>query len=229
MHQIFTEIKIDRFPEFGLRFCTMKTPSKTKVVALTAPLAALAVSNVHGAFDAFLKIEGPDVKGDSQVDGYEGEIEILSFSWGVSNPNTIGRISGAGGGSGKVTVSDFSVGKRIDKASPKLFRSAVVADHFLDPDDDGDSVPIRLMMTYTPEGSDASVEVLSMELNNAVISELHAEWRKSGGDDSPMETVSFTFGQVKVNYSEQEDGNYVGLDPDRAIAIENPALEDDED
>ncbi len=206
----------------------MKTPSKTKIVALTAPLAALAVSNVHGAFDAFLKIEG--VEGESTRDGHEGEIEILSFSWGVSNPNAIDTISGTGGGGGKVNVQDFKIGKRIDKSSPQLFRSAVVADHFLDDDDDGDGVPTRLMMTYTPDGSDASVEVLSMELNNLVISELHAEWRKSGGDDSPMETVSFTFGQVRVNYSEMNaDGDYTGLNPDRAIVIDNPALEDDED
>ena len=207
----------------------MKTPSKSKVVALTAPLAALAVSNVHAAYDAFLKIEG--VEGESTRDGHAGEIEILSFSWGVSNPGAIDTISGTGSGAGKVSVSDFTVTKQIDKSSPQLFRSAVLADHFLDPDDDNDTVPIRLIMTYTPDGSDASVEVLSMELNNVVISELHAKVEpaaRGGGDDRPMESISFTFGQVKVNYSEQADGEYVGLEPDRAIAIENPALEDDE-
>ncbi len=44
-------------------------------VALTAPL--------FGAVDAFLKIDG--IKGESQDSKHPGWIEIMSFSWGVSN------------------------------------------------------------------------------------------------------------------------------------------------
>jgi len=37
------------------------------------------------AYDAFLKIEG--VEGESTRDKHEGEIEILSFSWGYLEPH----------------------------------------------------------------------------------------------------------------------------------------------
>ena len=56
------------------------------------------------AFDAFMKVEG--VKSESTRAGHEKEIELISFSWGASNPTSIGI--GEGGGSGKVSVSTIS-------------------------------------------------------------------------------------------------------------------------
>ena len=38
------------------------------------------------AFDAFLKLDG--VKGESFDNTHKGEIDILSFSWGVSQTST---------------------------------------------------------------------------------------------------------------------------------------------
>ena len=200
----------------------MKTSYKTQVGVLTALVAALAVSNVNAAYDAFLKIEG--VEGESTRDGHEGEIEILSFSWGVSNPGAIETIGG-GSGAGKVTLSDFTVAKRSDKASPKLFRAAVREDIFEEADG---HAPIRLVMIYTPEGTEESVEVFSIELDNSVISELRSTVVPAarGGDDEPTESLSFAYGKVTMNASGRNGDTYHPLRAEDAVSADNPALED---
>src|SRR5512141_296981 len=71
------------------------------------------------AFDAFLKIDG--VPGESSDDKHKDWIEVLSYSWGVSQPSS-GSASTAGGATAeRANFSDFSVVKALDKASPKLF------------------------------------------------------------------------------------------------------------
>ena len=56
------------------------------------------------ASDIFAKIG--DIKGESADSKHKGEIDILSFSWGVTNSGTIG--GGGGGGAGKATFHDLS-------------------------------------------------------------------------------------------------------------------------
>jgi type VI secretion system Hcp family effector len=57
--------------------------------------------------DYFLKIEG-----------IEGEIEVQSFSWGVSSPRDVAT----GQSSGKRQYQPLIIRKRIDKSTPLLFR-----------------------------------------------------------------------------------------------------------
>ena len=70
------------------------------------------------AFDTFLKIKG--VEGEAMQANHAKEIEIYSFSWGASNPTTVGS-SSAGLSAGKVSVSSFNLMKKSDKTSPVLF------------------------------------------------------------------------------------------------------------
>ena len=68
------------------------------------------------AVDMFMKIG--DLKGEAQDEEHGDEIDVLSWSWGVSNSGSahVGR----GAGSGKVSVQDFSFTKWMDRASPAL-------------------------------------------------------------------------------------------------------------
>ena len=56
------------------------------------------------AVDVFLKIG--DIKGESKDSKHKGEIDVLSWSWGVSQTGTMGI--GGGGGAGKANFSDLS-------------------------------------------------------------------------------------------------------------------------
>jgi type VI secretion system secreted protein Hcp len=67
--------------------------------------------------DYFLKLEG--IKGESQDDKHKDEIDVLSFSWGVSQTGTMAF--GGGGGAGKAQFNDFKFTMRVSRASPTLF------------------------------------------------------------------------------------------------------------
>ncbi len=69
---------------------------------------------------AFLKIDG--IEGESQDLCHKGEIELLSMQTGSSIPQT-------GGGVSSLPASNFTVAKRIDKASPKLLVAVASGEH----------------------------------------------------------------------------------------------------
>jgi type VI secretion system secreted protein Hcp len=60
------------------------------------------------AADAFLKIDG--IKGDSQDNKYKEQIEISSFSWGVSNGASGDTTSGLGKGKAIRQAIHFTLG-----------------------------------------------------------------------------------------------------------------------
>ena len=77
------------------------------------------------AADYFLKIDG--IKGESLDDKHKDEIDVLSFSWGVSQSGTMAH--GSGGGEGKATFHDLSFVHKIDKSSPVLMQSCANGMH----------------------------------------------------------------------------------------------------
>ena len=73
------------------------------------------------AIDIFAKLG--DIKGESRDAKHKDEIDVLSYSWGVTNPATIKTGGGSGGGTGKATFQDLVIVHKIDKASPSLLRA----------------------------------------------------------------------------------------------------------
>ena len=142
------------------------------------------------AYDAFLLLDG--VKGESTRKGFEGQIEISSFSFGASNPTTIGSM-GPGGGAGKASLSSFNFMKHTDASSPLMFQACCAGKHFP-----------KAKITLHKAGGDAAVDYLIYEFEGCYIDGL--QWSgHSGGDDRPMENVSVAFGKVTVTYTPQDD------------------------
>src|SRR5215475_1142303 len=77
------------------------------------------------ASDIFAKIG--DIKGESVDAKHKDEIEVLSFSWGVTNSGSI--VPGGGGGAGKATFQDLTIVHNIDKASPLLLKACATGTH----------------------------------------------------------------------------------------------------
>src|SRR5262245_7006243 len=77
------------------------------------------------AVDFFLKIEGID--GESTDDKHKGEIDIQSFSWGVTNTGSHG--AGGGGGTGKSVFQDLHFTTHVNKSSPKLMLACATGEH----------------------------------------------------------------------------------------------------
>ena len=145
------------------------------------------------AFDAFLKIDG--VNGEATRKGFEKQMEIQSFSWGASNPSTIGA-GGGGGGGGKVSVSSFNVMKKSDSASPILFQACCKGDHFA-----------TAVVTLNKAAGAAALDFIKYEFEEVYVDSV--QWSgASGGDDTPSESVSFSFGKVSITYTPQnKDGS----------------------
>jgi type VI secretion system secreted protein Hcp len=68
----------------------------------------------------YIKFDG--VEGESTHKDHQGEIEVLSWSWGLANSGS----TGSGGASvGKAKPTDFRFVHHYDKASPLLARAAI--------------------------------------------------------------------------------------------------------
>ena len=80
------------------------------------------------AVDMFIKIG--DVKGEAQDSKHKGEIDVLSWSWGMTQSGTAHM--GAGGGSGKVNVQDLTFTKYVDSSSAKLMMACCNGKHYAD-------------------------------------------------------------------------------------------------
>ena len=76
------------------------------------------------AVDYFLKIDGID--GESVEKAHPREIELLSFSWGITQSGGVGP---GGGGARKASFQDFHFVARTSKASPKLFHTCATGQH----------------------------------------------------------------------------------------------------
>jgi type VI secretion system secreted protein Hcp len=148
------------------------------------------------AFDTYLKIDG--VEGEAMHAKHSKEIEIYSFSWGASNPTTVG--SGSGGlSAGKVSVSSFNIMKKTDKTSPVLFNACCNGKHFA-----------NAVVTMNKASGDAGQAPFLVYTFTDVMVE-SVQWSgSSGGDDTPTESVSLAFAKVEIEYQQQDAKGAVG-------------------
>lgn len=147
---------------------------------LLAPQVSLA------AVDMFLKIEGEDVKGESQDSVHAEEIDVLAWSWGATQSGTMH--TGTGGGAGKVSVRDVLIHKYIDIASPALMKAVATGQHFN-----------KATLTIRKAGGDQPLEYLIIEMEQVLISSVATGG--SGGEDRLTETVTLNFAKFTVSYT----------------------------
>lgn len=142
------------------------------------------------AFDAYLDLEG--LEGESERKGHEKQIEIFSFSFGASNAGSIqGGTTGAGVGKGM--VSSFNCMKTTDTTSPVIFQNCMQGKHWP-----------KASVTLNKSGGEASLPFLKFEFKEIYCSSI--QWSGgAGGDDRPMESVSFDFGACKITYTQQDE------------------------
>ena len=139
------------------------------------------------AFDMFLKIDG--IEGESKDAKHKDQIDVLSYSWGVSNAGSPG--GGSGGGAGKASFQDFSFVHRTGKASPKLFLACASGKH------------IKQAVLTCRKAGGKQQEFLKITFSDVLISSFQ-QGGSTGGDDVPVESVSFDFGKVDERYTEQD-------------------------
>jgi type VI secretion system secreted protein Hcp len=138
--------------------------------------------------DATIKMDGID--GESKVKEHEGEIDVISWSWGMTQAGSFGM--GSGGGTAKVAIHDLSFTKRMDKASTALMQKCASGEH----------IDSALLTARRAGGS--QVLYLKIELTDVIVTSV-SHGGSQGGDDYPTEQVSLNFAKVKLNYAAQKD------------------------
>jgi type VI secretion system secreted protein Hcp len=153
------------------------------------------------AMDMFIKIG--DLKGESRDKTHAGEIDVLAWSWGVSNSGS--AHTGGGAGAGKANVQDLSFTKYIDKCSPSLLLASCKGTHYTDA-----TLVVR-------KAGGKPLEYLKITMTEVLISSVSTGG--SGGEDRLTENVSLNFAKVKVDYVEQTPTGAEGDKPTMTYSI----------
>jgi type VI secretion system secreted protein Hcp len=141
------------------------------------------------ASDIFAKIG--DIKGESLDDKHKDEIEVLSWSWGVTN--AAAKPMGGGGGVGKASFHDLSFTHKIDRASPVLMKGCASGQHLKE-----------ATITRRKAGK-GQQDFLVIKMNDVLIT---AVTDVDSNEESDLETVSLAFAKVDLEYRPQKaDGS----------------------
>jgi type VI secretion system secreted protein Hcp len=138
------------------------------------------------AVDAFLKM---DIKGESVVDGHEDEIQVLSWSWGMSQTGTTHR--GTGGGAGKVDVQDLSFTHYVDTASPNFILACCNGKHFKE-----------AVLTVRKAG-EKPLDYLTITMTDVIITSVSPGG--ASGDEMITANVTMNFAKYKLSYQPQDN------------------------
>jgi len=139
------------------------------------------------AADIFAKLG--DIKGESLDDKHKDEIEVLSWSWGVTNPVSL---AGSGAAIGRAHFHDLSFTHKIDKASPVLMQACATGVHLKE-----------ATITHRKAGK-GQQEFLVIKMNDVIITAL----ADADSGDTSTETVSLAFAKINVEYKPQKaDGS----------------------
>jgi type VI secretion system secreted protein Hcp len=149
------------------------------------------------AVDMFLDIEG-EISGESQDKTHKDTIDVLAWSWGMSQSGSFHL--GGGGGAGKANFQDISLTKYIDKASPVLMLYCANGDHFT-----------KAQLIVRKAGK-KPLEYLKIEMKKVLVTSVSTGG--SGGEDKLTENVSLNFAEVFVKYIEQTPEGGEGAKPE---------------
>ena len=141
------------------------------------------------AVDMFLNIDG--VPGESTDDKHKEWIDILSYSWGVSQPGAGSLSSGGARSAERADHSDFSIVKTLDKASPKLALYCSNGTH------------IKEIVVELCRATEDKQKYMEYKMNDVIISSVSVSG-SAGEEPLPLEEVTFAYGRIEWTYTETD-------------------------
>ena len=146
------------------------------------------------AVDIFLKL-GNGIKGEAQDATYADEIDVLSWSWDMTQSGT--THVGGGGGGGKVDVGNMIITKYVDAATHDLIKRCCSGEH------------ISTAELIVRKAGGEPLEYLRIEMEDVMLSSYSTGGSKDGLD-RVQETLSLNFAYFKVTYTIQNDDGSAG-------------------
>ncbi len=137
------------------------------------------------AVDMFIKVG--DIEGESVAANHVKDIDVLAWSWGMSQSGTTHM--GGGGGSGKVSVQDLSFTKYVDAGSHALQQACCIGKHY-----DEAKLVVR-------KAGGEQLEYIIITMNEVIVTSVSTGG--SGGEDRLTENVTLNFAKYKFSYQPQ--------------------------
>ena len=148
------------------------------------------------AQEIYLYLDG--IPGESTKTGAEGWIEVFSFSNGITNHSSVA--AGTGSGSGKCEFSSISVTKQLDKSSMKLALNNMKGTH----------IAKGTIVVSQSTGDTTTKTYFQYDMTEVFVDSM--SWgAAAGGGGKPSESVSFSFNQIQIAYSQQAADGSVSL------------------
>jgi type VI secretion system secreted protein Hcp len=138
----------------------------------------------------FLSIKGAKhglISGESQDGQHKGEIEVLSWSWGIEGKPALG----GGGASGKATVRELKIVKHVDKSSTALMGAVRT-----------NEVVKEAVLTLRKSGKGA-LEFLKIKIEQGRVTSIEIEAGDPAGGATLVERITLSFNKIAVEYTPQ--------------------------
>lgn len=164
----------------------MKKSSRLRTLFAAIAAASLIPATAVAATDQYLKID--TIAGESTSETHPNEIEIQAWSWGMDRPST-GTATTLAMSLGRPCVSELSMTKFVDKASPKLMGALV-----------GGTVLAKVKLSITQAGGLAApVDFFTIDMTSVYVTSLQESG--SSGGDRPIESFALKFAAATVTYT----------------------------
>jgi type VI secretion system secreted protein Hcp len=151
-----------------------------------------------GAGDMFLMVKGAKhgvIKGESQDGQHKGEIDVLSWSWGMQAKPSLG----GGTASGKASIHDLRIVKRVDSASTALMLALRTNE------------PIQKAVLTLRKAGKTQLEYMKVTIEQGRVTALTVDAGDVSGSPDVIERVSFSFNKIEIEYVPQgKDGQPQG-------------------
>jgi type VI secretion system secreted protein Hcp len=140
------------------------------------------------ALDMFINM-GEKIKGESadKARGEKGDIDVLAWSWGMSQSGTTHM--GKGGGAGKANFQDLSFTKYVDSASNALMIQLAKGTH------------IKQVSLMARKAGSGQIPYINIIMEEVMVTSVATGG--SGGEDRLTENVTLNFAKVTFSYTPQ--------------------------
>jgi len=130
----------------------------------------------------------PNIQGNSTINGYAGQIILLSFSHGVNMPMGT-DVGGTERTLGRPSFSELSVAKATDQSTPALYGACA----------GGTKLGNATITIGRNEGGNF-MQLIQYVLTNAMISAVST----SGGGTDAMDSLTLHFSAITMAYTQQK-------------------------
>jgi type VI secretion system secreted protein Hcp len=148
------------------------------------------------ALEMFLKLAG--IAGESLDAKHKGEIDVLAWSWGLSQE--VASAAGAGAGAGRVKIENISIQKWVDLASPLLISFETTSKHISE-----GTLSTRKAGTAGKAGSD----FLLFKMTDVIVTSVNVA-ASAADTDRPTESITLSFGKFEFDYQPSKPDGSLG-------------------